>query len=120
LKVDQHATHRPAMVPSASSEYGRYIGQGCTGCHGAKLAGGHVPGTPPSFPDAQNITPDPAHGLGKWTRENFHAALRTGKRPDGSNIDPFMPWRAFAKFTDTELDALWAYLQTVPPVATAH
>jgi hypothetical protein len=78
-----------------------------------------VPGTPPSFPDARNITTDPVSGIGKWSKENFYAALRTGKRPDGSDLNTFMPWKAFATLTDTELDALWAFLQTVPPVSAA-
>jgi mono/diheme cytochrome c family protein len=119
LKVDHRAAHAAAMTPAATPEYGRYIAQSCTGCHGEHFAGGHVPGTPPSFPDARNITTDPAAGIGKWNKENFYAALRTGKRPDGSNLDTFMPWKAFANLTDTELDALWAYLQTLPPIA-AH
>ena len=117
LKVDQRATHVASMAPAATAEYGRYIAQGCTGCHGEHLAGGHVPGTPPSFPDARNITPA---GIGKWSKADFYAALRTGKRPDGSDINPFMPWKAFSTLSDTELDALWAYLQTVPPVALVH
>jgi len=120
LKVDHHAAHSASMAPAVSVEYGRYLAQSCSGCHGEHLAGGHVPGTPPSFPDAQNITPDPASGIGKWTRDHFHTALRSGKRPDGSAINTFMPWQAFARFSDTELDALWAYLQTVPPVANTH
>lgn len=120
LKVDQHAAHVAAMTPAVSVDYGRYIAQSCTGCHGAQFAGGHVPGTPPDFPDARNITPDPAAGIGKWNRDNFVAAVRTGKRPDGTDLNTFMPWQAFAKMTDTEVDALWAYLQTVPPVAAKH
>jgi mono/diheme cytochrome c family protein len=117
LKVDHHAPHVAAMTPSATPEYGRYVAQSCTGCHGEHFAGGHVPGTPPSFPDARNITPA---GIGKWSKADFYAALRTGKRPDGSDLNTFMPWKAFATLSDTELDALWAYLQTVPPVALAH
>jgi cytochrome c553 len=118
LKVDHGAAHMNAMAPEATADYGRYLAQSCTGCHGDHFAGGHVPGTPPSFPDAQNITPDPASGIGKWSKADFYTALRQGRRPDGSNIDPFMPWKAFGQLTDTELDAVWAYLQTLPPVPT--
>jgi mono/diheme cytochrome c family protein len=120
LKVDQHAAHVATMAPAATVEYGHYVAQSCTGCHGQNFAGGHVPGTPPSFPNARNITPDPAAGIGKWTRDNFAAAVRTGKRPDGSELNTFMPWKAFARLTDIEVDALWAYLQTVSPVAATH
>jgi len=119
LQVDQHAAHTSAVVAAANAEYGRYLANSCTGCHGQHFAGGRVPGTPPSFPPARNITPDPGAGIGKWTKANFVAALRTGKRPDGSLLDKFMPWQAFASFTDTEVDALWIFLQTVPAYAKA-
>jgi len=118
LRVDQHAAHAATMAPAATAEYGRYLANSCTGCHGEHFSGGRVPGTPPSFPPARNITPDPANGIGKWSRADFSAAVRTGKRPDGSTLNTFMPWKAFATLTDMELDALWAYLQTVPVRAT--
>jgi cytochrome c553 len=120
LRVDQNAKHATAMVPTASVDYGRYLANSCTGCHGEHLSGGRVPGTPPSFPPARNITPDQANGIGKWSKANFSAAVRTGKRPDGSALDEFMPWKAFAILNDMELDALWAYLQTVPARATGE
>jgi len=115
LKVDHRAAHAATMTVSADANYGRYLAQSCTGCHRENFVGGHVPGTPPEFPDARNITTDPVNGIGKWTKENFNAAVRTGKRPDGSDLKPFMPWKAFAKLSDTEIDALWAFMQTVPP-----
>jgi cytochrome c553 len=115
LKVDHHAAHAATMTASADANYGRYLAQSCTGCHRENFVGGHVPGTPPEFPDARNITTDPVNGIGKWTKDNFNAAVRTGKRPDGSDLKPFMPWKAFAKLSDTEIDALWAFMQTVPP-----
>ena len=34
---------------------------------------------------------------------------------DGSKLADFMPWRTFAKMSDVELSALWAYLRTLPP-----
>lgn len=115
----EHIDHAPrarvAPATAATAEYGAYIAQGCTGCHGSDFAGQHVPGTPPSFPNSQNLTPA---GLGKWSSADFHRALREGKRPDGSAIDPFMPWQAYSKMTDVEIDALWAFLQTLPPAQT--
>jgi mono/diheme cytochrome c family protein len=115
LKVDHRAPHVATMTPSATAEYGRYVARACTGCHGEHFSGGHVPGTPPDFPDAANITPT---GIGKWTKDQFFAALREGKRPDGRTLNPFMPWKAFSTMTDTELEALWAYLQKVPAAPT--
>ena len=120
LRVDQHAAHTATLTPAATAEYGRYLANGCAGCHGEHFSGGRVPGTPPSFPPARNITPDPANGIGKWTKADFNAALRSGKRPDGSTLNTFMPWKSFARMTDIEVDALWAYLQTVPARTTSE
>lgn len=113
--IDHSPRARVAPPIAATAEYGAYVAQSCTGCHGANFAGQHVPGTPPSFPNSRNLTPT---GLGKWTAADFRRALREGKRPDGSAIDPFMPWQAFSKMTDVEIDAMWAFLQTLPPTQT--
>lgn len=117
----EHLDHspRPRAVPvaEASVDFGRYLAYGCTGCHGANLAGQHVPGTPPSFVDAANLTPA---ALGQWTETDFRRALREGKRPDGSALDPFMPWANTAKMSDVEIGALWTYLRTLPPVESGR
>jgi len=114
-KLDHAPRARTPPPVGRTAAYGQYVAQGCIGCHGRNFAGQHVPGTPPSFPDARNLTPA---ALGGWQEADFFRALREGKRPDGSAIDPFMPWQAFAKMSDDEIAALWAYLQTVPPVAS--
>jgi mono/diheme cytochrome c family protein len=111
--VNHTPRERSAPPVAATAAYGRYVAEGCVGCHGRNFAGQHVPGTPPSFPDSQNLTPA---ALGSWKQADFRRALREGKRPDGSDINTFMPWKSFAKMSDTELDALWAYLQMLPPV----
>lgn len=112
-RIDHAPRARTEPVVAATPDYGKYLANGCAGCHGSNFAGQHVPGTPPDFPDSQNLTPA---GLGTWTQADFRHALREGKRPDGSDINTFMPWKAFGGMTDTEVDALWAYLQTLPPV----
>ncbi|HKI44291.1 MAG TPA: cytochrome c [Balneolales bacterium] len=96
--------------------YGDYLAKtgGCIGCHGANFQGGHIPGTPPNYPQAANISMDPVKGIGKWGFDDFEHALRTGERPDGSRINPFMPWNATKQMTDREIDALWAYLKSRP------
>src|SRR3974377_707618 len=43
-----------------------------------------------------NLTPDKETGLGGWTDAQVATALTTGKRPDGRELAPIMPWRAFA------------------------
>jgi mono/diheme cytochrome c family protein len=103
----------PGVPAGPTREYGRYLADvtGCHGCHGFGLSGGRVAG-PSSFPPAANLTP--AGRAGGWTEAEFFRALREGRRPDGSTINEFMPWRMYAQMTDDELRALRAYLRSVP------
>jgi hypothetical protein len=65
----------------------------------------------------RNLTPDKETGLGDWTEQNFIATFRTGKRMGkGRDILPPMPIPAFKNFTDGDLKAIFAYLQTIPAV----
>ena len=66
---------------------------------------------------AANLTPDRETGLGGWTEQNFIEAMRTGHHLGrGRPILPPMPWAVVAQHTDSELKAIWAYLQRVPPI----
>jgi mono/diheme cytochrome c family protein len=114
-KIDHNAPRPVAVVPGVTKEYGAYLAQSCTGCHGATLSGGPIPGVPAEPPYPANLTPEPETGLGQWTEQDFMTAIRTGQRPDGSRLDPAkMPWPNFAQMNDVELSALWLYLQSVP------
>ena len=64
-----------------------------------------------------NLTPDNETGLGKWTTDEIVAAFQTGKRPDGRELAPIMPWRNFASFTPEDAQAIAAYLKSLPPIA---
>lgn len=111
--IDHQAKHEaPAVVVSV--EYGGYLAAGCVGCHGQHYSGGAIPGGPPEWPHAQNITPDQATGIGSWSEEDFIRAIREGKRPDGTMINEVMPWKNLSKMTDTELKALYLFLMQVP------
>jgi len=115
-RIIDHTAPRPtAPPPGPTAEYGAYLAVGCTGCHGESFSGGKIPGVPPEWPAASNITPDTDTGLGQWSAADFEAALRRGVRPDGQKLDPIMPAAQFAEMTDDEVEALWAYLKTVPP-----
>lgn len=111
--IDHSPRARVAPPAGPTAEYGKYLAQGCKGCHGQDYGGQHVPGTPPVFPDAKNLTPA---ALGAWREADFVRAMRTGIRPDGSKIDPFMPWKSIGQLSDMELKAIWAFLGTLPPV----
>ena len=103
----------PVKTPPAgvTVEYGTYLATGCRGCHGPGLSGGPVPGTPPTFAPARDITPA---GIGDWEEQDFFRVMREGVRPGGMKLDAFMPYR-FTKFmTDDELRAIFTYLKTVP------
>jgi mono/diheme cytochrome c family protein len=112
--IDHQAPRARAPAAGRTPEYGAYLATTCTGCHGAGYSGGPIPGTPPDFPPAANITPHPETGIGAWTEQDFFRALREGVRPDGSRLLREMPWPIIAQMTDDELGAVWAYLRTVP------
>jgi cytochrome c553 len=95
-------------------ELGQHIAQVCRGCHGPHLSGGKLDGDP-DMPLVANITPHET-GLKSWSEGDFIRALREGKRKDGTAINKAMPWQAYGQMSDTELKAVWAYLQTVPPL----
>jgi cytochrome c553 len=106
-----HAAAIPAAVPPGPTpEYGRYLTVvgGCTYCHGDNLAGGIQEG-PPGTPASADLRP--TGPTAAWREEDFAAALHTGQRPDGSTINPFMPWRLTRLMTDEEIQAVWAYLR---------
>lgn len=64
-----------------------------------------------------NLTPDPETGLGKWTADDFVATLKSGRHMGrGREILPPMPIGAVRNFTDEDLRAIFAYLQSVPAV----
>ncbi|MBT4092524.1 MAG: c-type cytochrome, partial [Nitrospinaceae bacterium] len=111
-------------------ERGKYLMSGvvaCGNCHtnngpwgkpvpGKELSGGHKWDEPPFTVYAANITPDKETGIGAWTDKQLFAAIREGKRPDGSLIGPPMPGGLYAKISDRDLRAIIAYLRQVKPV----
>ncbi len=109
-KIDHNAEPVSEVKPGLTVEYGKYIAQTCTGCHNYQLTGGPIQGAPPEWPPASNIT---NAGLKGYNEEQFITALRTGKRPNGSEINAIMPWRNLSKMTDTEIKALFQYLKTL-------
>jgi mono/diheme cytochrome c family protein len=109
-----HGNAKAMLVQAGPTiEYGAYVASvGCKGCHGQSLAGGPIEGGAPDWPQAANLTP--AGSLKSWTEADFTQVLRTGKRPDGSTVNPVMPIRLTRNLTDEEIHALWLYLRTLP------
>lgn len=108
----------PALV-----DRGRYlaIAGDCVACHtapgGKTMAGGFAVGTPIGSIVSTNITPSKSDGIGNYSLEQFSDALRRGIRADGARLYPAMPYTAYAKISDDDVKALYAYfMHGVEPV----
>lgn len=113
--VIDHTRIAPASVmKGATVEYGRYLANGCIGCHGQNFSGGKIEIGPPNWPMAANLTPHDSGNLARWSEADFVRAIREARRPDGSELNPVMP-RGFAGMDDTELAALYAFFKSLPP-----
>lgn len=114
--IDHQAEPPAAPEPSETKEFGAYLAVGCMSCHGEGLSGGPIPGAPvEAVGIPKNLTLHET-GLKGWTKEQFAAAVREGKRPDGTPINPkFMPWTTLSRLSDVEVGALWAYLSSLEP-----
>ena len=114
----------------ATAERGAYLATviGCHDCHtpGAMygqpdferaLAGSELGWTGPwgtSYP--RNLTPDQETGIGVWSEDDIVRALQTGKRPDGSDLRPPMPWPDLAHLTPRDVHSIAKYLKSLVPV----
>ena len=111
-EIDHEAPRTPSPSVGVTAEYGKYLAEMCTLCHGERLSGGAVPGDDDG-PKAPNITPGGAPG--SWTNSQFVDTLRSGMTPEGQLLDPeFMPWNRFNQMTNNEMDAIWMYLRSLP------
>jgi mono/diheme cytochrome c family protein len=92
----------------------------CNSCHtapgGAPFAGGAPLKSAFGTLYGANITSDVETGIGSWSRADFERALRVGVRKDGAYLYPAMPYTSYTKLSAADLDALWAYIRTVPAV----
>jgi hypothetical protein len=68
---------------------------------------------------AQNITPDPVNGLGKWSDGEVLRAIREGVNRTGDAIFPMMPYYYFHNLSDEDGRSIVVYLRTLPPIAHA-
>lgn len=117
-KIDHSLPPPPAVAEGLTVEHGAYVAQMCIGCHGAALTGGKIPGAPPDWPAAANLTAVSDGGMTRYaTFEQFAEMMRTGKRPDGSQVSSVMPFLALKELNDTDVGALHVYLRSLPPRA---
>src|SRR5665811_410898 len=105
---------------------GEYLAQAgdCVACHtapGGKLfAGGRAMPTPFGTLYTSNVSPDPDTGIGKWTADQFYSMMHTGRSPDGGLLYPAMPFGSYTKITRADSDAIFAFMQSVPPVKQSN
>jgi mono/diheme cytochrome c family protein len=122
-----------APPPGEQVAYGRYLVNGrllCYSCHSADFAtnddlhpekspgyfagGNAMPDLGGKLVHTANLTPDAETGIGRWSAEEFRRALREGIRPDNRPLRyPMVPYRPLV---DEEVDAIFAYLRTVPAI----
>ncbi|MBW4023060.1 MAG: molybdopterin-dependent oxidoreductase [Proteobacteria bacterium] len=92
----------------------------CAVCHtaagGARFSGGLGIETPFGTVYSRNITPDVATGIGGWSYAAFARAMREGISRDGSHLYPVFPYTDFTRTSDSDLEALYAYLMSRPAV----
>lgn len=96
----------------------------CAACHtargGADYAGGLGIATPFGTVYTSNLTPDADTGLGRWTPAAFWRAMHHGRSADGRLLYPVFPYTSYTQVSRTDSDALFAYLQSLPPVAQTN
>ncbi len=117
--ISVHAASPPELI--AKGEYLARAGN-CVSCHstpdGEPFAGGlkmAVPFLGAIY--ATNITPDKEHGIGNYTFEDFEGAMRRGVAKGGHMLYPAMPYPSYAKTTDEDLRALYAFFMEAVPAA---
>ena len=106
-----------------TAEQGRYLALigNCASCHtkegGKPYAGGVEFQTPFGTLYSTNITMDEETGIGDWSFEDFHLAMKHGERPDGTHLYPAFPYTDFARLTDKDMASLFLFMRSVEPQA---
>lgn len=113
----------PASFSAASVARGEVLSDmgHCASCHtrpgGQPFAGGYGVNTPFGIIYGTNITPDPKTGIGLWSLAAFTRAMHEGVARNGSHLFAAFPYTAYTELNDEDVQALYAYLMTRPPVS---
>ena len=121
-EVIDHTLPPSTPVPeTVNPQHGAYVANSCIGCHGAQLSGGKIPGAPPEWPAAANLTPGEGSVMAHYpTAEAFAEMFKTGKRPDGTVVSQVMPFLSLKEMNDTDVRAMYLHLKSLPPVAAGN
>lgn len=129
--VSQISAQTTAMASQAPNnddlvKRGQYLVRAgdCMPCHtgakGQEFAGGLPLNTPFGQVFSRNITPDKGTGIGDWSLDDFKQTMWNGKSRNGAYLYPTMPFPFYTAVTEDDLEAIFAYLQTLEPVAKAN
>ncbi|PPC78800.1 aldehyde dehydrogenase [Pokkaliibacter plantistimulans] len=126
---------RPAIAPITRPDISLYsaatLARGkqlfatgdCAVCHtapgGIANAGGLAMETPFGTVYSTNITPDEETGIGRWSFTAFERAMREGISRDGRHLYPAFPYTSFRNMTDSDMQALYAYIMSMAPVRSS-
>jgi mono/diheme cytochrome c family protein len=111
-RIDHKLPPAKAVAEGPTPEHGAYVANMCKGCHGDMLHGGKIPGSPPDWPPAADLTARATYA----TYDNvdkLKAMFRSGRRPTGEAVQ-VMPFPTLGALNDTDVEALYLYLKTLP------
>lgn len=135
--IPNDVTEFAPSIPEKSNTiaYGKYMANavGCIDCHTKLVKGQMMPGTEfaggfkfcvnGKCSTSANITPDNETGIGLLTQEAFLAKFTFYRDEKAKNIpvgtnenNTIMPWARLSELNDDDINAIYAYLRTLPPI----
>ena len=118
------ASALPAHSPDLANGKAMFYAGDCVSCHAVpkqddktRLGGGLAMHSAYGTFYVPNISPDRKDGIGAWSEAQFVTAMTKGKSPAGEHLYPAFPYPSYRHMRFDDLRDLFAYLQTLPPVA---
>jgi mono/diheme cytochrome c family protein len=119
-KIDHALAPATPVAPGVSVSHGAYVANMCIGCHGPGLSGGKIPGGPPDWPAAANLTPGGDSAMVRYPDvRTFAAMLKSGRRPDGSAVQ-VMPFESLRELNEVDVQALHLFLKSLTARPAGH
>jgi mono/diheme cytochrome c family protein len=119
----------PSLSPAFKAEFGQYLTDHvarCGSCHSKPggifsseeyLAGGQEISFDGEEKLAPNITSSTSAGIGSWSEQALREFLQSGRTPTGREVDGrFCPVQFYARAPQAHIEAVVAYLRSVPAV----
>jgi hypothetical protein len=111
-----HQDERPPIPePGINPVYGQYLSLSCPVCHGLGMSGGEIPGFPPEWPAAGNLTTGEGSRIVSWGEAGFIEIIQEGEKHGRALHPDYMPWTSYRYLTDQELRAVYSYLISLDP-----